>query len=403
MTERSALRNRNFRIYFAGAVVSLHGLWIFRVALAWYAWQLTGSESWVGVIAFSQFAPAMFLGPLFGVIADRFERRKLSMLVNSGAALNMVVLTALTVTGNLSIEALAGVSLVQGMLEGAHTPVRMALVPGIVDRAELASAIASNSIAFNISRVVGPAISGFIIVNWGVAVAFMVNGLTYVAIVVAVWIIAIKPREQRGTGPTDIWSQLMEGINYIRQHALLRIIMVAITINTLFGRGVLEMMPAVADGILQRGSGGLAIMTSAVGAGAVLTGLALARGTRWLGMRALKNAILLSAVIIVVFGYSTNFYLSVAAVTLLGVVLSLAGVGSQILIQSNVDDDVRGRVSSIWGMIAFGGTALGGLVIGVIADMAGLAPTLIVAGVLCLAVTVFLPVPAGSTTTQSRA
>ena len=195
----------------------------------------------------------------------------------------------------------------------------------------------------------------------------------------------------------------MEGINYIRQHTLLRVIMVAITINTLFGRGVLEMMPAVADGILQRGSGGLAIMTSAVGAGAVLTGLALARGTRWLGMRALKNAILVSAVIIVVFGFSTNFYLSVAAVTLLGVVLSLAGVGSQILIQSNVDDDVRGRVSSIWGMIAFGGTALGSLVIGVIADIAGLAPTLIVAGVLCLAVTVFLPVPAGSTTTRSRA
>ena len=126
MTQRSALRNRNFRIYFAGAVVSLHGLWIFRVALAWYAWQLTESESWVGVIAFSQFAPAMFLGPLFGVIADRFERRKLSMLVNSGAALNMVVLTALTVTGNLGIEALATVAFVQGMLEGAHTPVRMA-------------------------------------------------------------------------------------------------------------------------------------------------------------------------------------------------------------------------------------------------------------------------------------
>ncbi len=402
MTQRSALRNRNFRIYFAGAVVSLHGLWVFRVALAWYAWQLTESESWVGIIAFSQFAPAMFFGPLFGVIADRFERRKLSMLVNSGSALNMAVLTLLTVTGNLGIEALAAVSLVQGMLEGAHTPVRMALVPGIVEREELASAIASNSIAFNISRVVGPAISGFIIVNFGVALAFIVNGVSYAAIVIAVWIISIKPRKERGTGPTDIWSQVMEGINYIREHTLLRAIMLAITINTIFGRGVLEMMPAVADGILQRGSGGLAIMTSAVGAGAVFTGLALARGTRWLGMRALKAAIIAAALLIILFGYSTNFYVSVLSVALLGVALSLAGVGSQILIQSNVDDDVRGRVSSIWGMIAFGGTAFGGLAIGVIADVAGLSSTLIVAGVLCLAAAVLLPVPAGSTS-QSRA
>ncbi|MEM8684498.1 MAG: MFS transporter, partial [Pseudomonadota bacterium] len=110
MTERSALRNRNFQIYFAGAVVSLHGLWVFRVALAWYAWQLTESESWVGIIAFSQFAPALFFGPLFGVIADRMERLKLSMVINSGSALNMLVLTALTVTGNLGIEALAAVS-----------------------------------------------------------------------------------------------------------------------------------------------------------------------------------------------------------------------------------------------------------------------------------------------------
>ncbi|MEM9400892.1 MAG: MFS transporter [Pseudomonadota bacterium] len=402
MTERSALRNRNFQIYFAGAVISLHGLWIFRVALAWYAWQLTGSESWVGVIAFSQFAPALFFGPLFGVIADRVERRKLSMLVNSGSALNMVVLTLLTVTGNLSIEALAAVSLVQGMLEGAHTPVRMALVPGIVSREELGSAIASNSIAFNISRVVGPAISGFIIVTYGVATAFIINGISYAAIVIAVGIIDIQPRKERGSGPTDIWSQLMEGIDYIRQHTLLRAIMIAITINTLFGRGVLEMMPAVADGILQRGSGGLAIMTSAVGAGAVLTGLALARGTRWLGMRALKTAIIASAVLIVLFGYSTNFVLSVITVSLLGVVLSLGGVGSQILIQSNVDDEVRGRVSSIWGMIAFGGTAFGGLAIGVVADLVGLTPTLIVTGVLCLAAAVLLPVPAGSSV-QSRA
>lgn len=391
MSQRSALKNRNFQVYLGGAAISMHGLWIFRVALAWYAWQLTQSEAWVGIIAFTQFAPAMIFGPLFGVMADRFERRKVSMIVNSGSALNMFLLATLSANELLGIVLLTCMSFLQGTLDGAHVPVRMSLVPSIVEPEELSSAIASNSIAFNLSRIIGPAVAGFIILHYGVTTAFALNGVSYIAIVIAVAVISIRPRKDRGRGPTDVWSQLVEGVRYVRGHALLRIVLVTIMINTVFGRGALEMMPAVADEILRKGSAGLAAMTSAVGVGAVAIGLFLASGTRWLHTGTLKIALLVAAVLIVAFGFSEQLMLTLAVVCLLGVVLSLGGIGSQILIQSNVDDEVRGRVSSLWGMIAFGGTALGSVLIGVAADLFGLRLTLMAAGLMCLLMTLFLP------------
>lgn len=390
----SALGNQNFRTYLIGSTVSLHGLWIFRVALAWYAWTLTGSEAWVGVIAFTQFAPALIFGPLFGVIADRFERRKLSVILNSGSSLNMLVLAICSFAGLIDIWILALFSVIQGILDGSHTPVRMALVPGIVEREELSSAIASTSIAFNVSRVIGPAISGLIIASLGVSWAFAVNSLSYLAIVIAVSVIAIRPRTRRSTvEAANAWRELKHGIRYVLNHSMIRTLLLLTALGTLFGRGALEMMPAVADAILARGSSGLAAMTSAVGAGAVLMGLVLARGAAWLDVPAIRLTLAAGSVIIVLFGASSSFLLSLIAVCLLGVTLSLAGVGSQILIQSHVDDDVRGRVSSLWGMIAFGGTAIGGLVIGLIADGLGLRVTLIGAGLICFVGTLFVRAP----------
>lgn len=391
MTQSSALKNKNFVIYLTGAAISLHGLWVFRVALAWYAWQLTGSEAWVGFIAFTQFAPAIFVGPLFGVVADRFERRLLSIGINLVCVVNMVALTLLTVTGNLNVVSLTVVSVIQGMLDGSHTPVRMSLVPSIVEREQLSSAIALNSIAFNISRVVGPAISGLVIVSLGVAAAFAINAVSYLAIVIAVAVISIRKRPERGTKSTNVWAEVLEGVRYVRGHFLIYTLLLVTTINTVFGRGVLEMMPAVADELLQRGSAGFATMTSAVGAGAVLIGLLLTRGTQWLDLRAIKKALIAGAVLILIYAGSNSFVVTIGAVCLLGVMLSLCGVGAQILIQTHVDDDVRGRVSSLWGMIAFGGTAFGSLAIGAVAQVVGLRAALLGAGALCLIASLLLP------------
>ena len=381
----SALRNRNFLIYLSGATISLHGLWIYRVALGWFAWQLTGSEFWVGVVAFSQFAPAVVFGPLFGVFADRINRRYASLFVNSMTTLNMIVLATLTFTNNVDIYVLTAVSLAQGMLEGAHIPIRMTLVPGLVTKEQLPSAIASNSIAFNVSRLVGPAISGLIIAIWGVGTAFAVNAASYTAILVAVLCVRLRPRERKKTHAADVFSELADGFRYAFTHTSIRALFVIVAVASVFGRGALEMLPAFADDVFQGGAETLALLTSSVGGGAIIAGLVLGRSGRKLTVGAVRLAVIAAGLLIAVFGYNDHLLVAVPLVTTLGIILTFCGVGSQILIQGLVDDDVRGRVTSLWGMIAFGGTALGSVIVGAAAEAFGLQGTVIVTGLLCFA------------------
>ncbi|MEJ2330612.1 MAG: MFS transporter, partial [Gammaproteobacteria bacterium] len=152
----SALTNRNFLVYISGSLFSLHGVWIYRVALAWLAWELTRSEFWVGLIAFTQFAPTVLLGPAFGVMADRFDRRVAGIVINTFSVANMRVLAWLSWQGSIDIRVLALLSAVQGTLDGAYAPLRMAIVPTLVHEEQRSSAIALGSVAFNLSRFIGP-------------------------------------------------------------------------------------------------------------------------------------------------------------------------------------------------------------------------------------------------------
>ena len=382
----SALSSRNYLIYLAGSTVSLHGLWIYRVALGWFAWELSGSELWVGIVAFTQFAPAVIFGPLFGVLADRFSRRKASLLINTLSAMNMLLLSVLTTNGQVDITVLAIISLMQGTLDGAHSPVRMTIVPNLVKREQLHSAIAFSSISFNVSRFIGPAIAGIIIVNFGVNIAFAVNGISYLALVAAVLAVQLNPSVDRSAAPGNVWSDMLDGIRYVLNHKTIRALLIVIAVASILARGSLEMMPAFVDVVFQRGSAGLAMLTSALGAGAITTGLVLARGSGWLSIKIIRIGVILAGLLIAALASSNVFGLAIVIVAMLGVILSMCGVGSQILIQTLVEDEVRGRVSSLWGMIAFGGTAIGSLGIGIAASIYGLQNTIIVAGLLCAAI-----------------
>ena len=380
---KSAIRNRNYLIYLTGNTISLHGLWIYRVALGWYAWQISGSEFWIGVVAFSQFAPAVVFGPLFGVLADRFDRRAASLLINSMSIMNMLLLGLLAALGVVDIYVLTVLAFMQGTLDGAHMPVRMSVVPNLVEKDQLQSAIAITSISFNLSRFVGPALAGLIIAIYGVATAFIVNGVSYLALIAAMIIVRLNPTIEKKERPRHVWREMGEGINYILASPTIRALLLIIAVASVFARGALEMMPAFADAVFSRGSVGLATLTSAIGAGAVVSGLAMSRGVDWLNIRIIRIAVVVAGLLVATLGTVDEFWMAVVIVSALGVILSLCGVGSQILIQTLLDDDVRGRVSSFWGMIAFGGTALGSLIVGTAANVWGLQDVVIVAGLTC--------------------
>lgn len=380
---RSALASRRYLLYLIGNTISLHGLWVYRVALGWYAWQLSESEFWVGVVAFTQFAPAVLLGPLFGVLADRFDRRHASLLINTLSLVNMLVLGWLAARGYVDIRVLAFVSLLQGTLDGAHMPVRMSVVPNLVDKPQLESAIATTSIAFNLSRFVGPALAGFVIAHFGVATAFVVNGVSYLAFIAAMLVIRLNPGAAQRQPRRHVFHEMREGIAYAVGRPRIRALLIIVAVASVFGRGALEMLPAFAADVFRGGSSALAGLTSALGAGAVIAGLILSRGVHWLRVRVIRAAIVTGGVLIALLGAIDDFRFAVAIVGLLGVILSICGVGSQILMQTLVDDEIRGRVSSFWGVIAFGGTAFGSLLIGSSATLIGLQNVVMVAGIAC--------------------
>ena len=391
---KSAIRNRNYLIYLIGNTISLHGLWIYRVALGWYAWEISASEFWVGIVAFSQFAPAVVFGPLFGVLADRFDRRAASLLINSMSVMNMLLLGLLAVLGVVNIHVLTLLAFMQGTLDGAHMPVRMTIVPNLVEKNQLQSAIAITSISFNLSRFVGPAIAGVTIAVYGVAAAFIVNGVSYLALIAVMLVVRLNPTADRADQQRHVWREMGEGIDYILGNSAIRALLLIIAVASMFGRGVLEMMPAFADAVFARGSAGLATLTSAIGIGSVISGLAMSRGVEWLNVRIIRAAVVIAGLLIISLGLIEQFWVAVMIVTALGIILALCGVGSQILIQTLIDDSVRGRVSSLWGMIAFGGTAVGSLLVGSAANIWGLQEVAIVSGLLCSAAAIFASIRA---------
>ncbi|MGH8194588.1 MAG: MFS transporter [Woeseiaceae bacterium] len=385
--QRSALGNRNYLLYLAGNTISLHGLWVYRVALGWQAWQLTHSEFWVGVVAFTQFFPIVLFGPLFGVLTDRMDRRIASIAINVISALIMTVLAALEVLGLVDIYLLCMLSLVQGIAEGAHTPARLALVPNLVPRHQLQSAMATNSVVFNLSRFVGPAIAGVLIALFGAASAFAFNALSYLPVIAALIFIQVAPFRQNEAARGNLWQELRDGMRYVLANRSIRLLMALVAIASLFGRGPLELLPAFAESVFQRGSTGLATLTSAAGGGAVVAGVVISQG--FIRLRILWIAIATAVIgcLIVVLGVTTQFWLGVATVALLGFMLTFCGVSAHVLLQSLIDDELRGRVSSLWGMLAFGGTAFGGLIVGACASRWGLTVTTVTVGALCMLIT----------------
>ncbi len=386
-TSSSALRNRNYLIYLAGSTVSLHGLWVYRVALGWQAWQLTESELWVGVVAFTQFFPMVLFGSVFGVLADRFDRRKASILINSTSTLIMLTLAALTVAGLVDVYVLCALSLLQGVADSAHLPVRLALIPALVPRQQFQSAMAINSVAFNLSRFVGPAVAGVLIAVFGVAAAFTFNAATYLAILAALLVIDTRPYRQRAEARSDVWGELKEGVRYVSASTPVRQLLGLVAMASLFGRGPLELLPAFAESVFRRGSTGLAMLTAAAGAGAIVAGVIISRGLVRLRIRYIAIGIAVAGCLIILLGVARQFWLGLATVAALGFILTICGVGSQILLQSLIDDELRGRVSSLWGMIAFGGTAFGGLIVGALASIWGLSATTLGVGIVCMLLT----------------
>ena len=384
------LATRSFRIYLIGSTFSLHGLWIQRVAVGWLAWELTGSEVWLGLIALAEFLPTILFGPFFGVWADRLNRKMVAYIANVLSITLSTLLFALTAMGLIDIYLLWVITAFVGIVSSAFQPVRMSLIPSLVPRELLSEAVAAQSIVFNVSRFMGPALAGVAIATMGLASAFALNAISYLAMIAALLLIELRTKRSGGT-KSHFFAELRDGIVYTIQHAAIRQQLLIVALSALFGRGVIVMLPAFAGAVFGGGSSTLATLTSVSGAGAVVAGICLTR--LGAGVRLLRWTVLATVVtglLMVGLGVTQSYAAGIALVAALGFALTLVGIGSQTLIQTRVAEEMRGRVLSLWAAVAFSAPALGSVMIGAVAARIGIGTTTLLSGLLCSVLAILL-------------
>lgn len=383
---RRSLKNRNYRLFTIGYATSLLGSWMQRVAVAWLTWELTGSAAWLGLIAFADLFPAVLFSPFAGAAADRWNRLHITIATEALALVQALALLVLTMTGAINEWWLLWLSFLAGAANAMNQPARFALMPSLVDQADLTPAIALNSMVFNIARFVGPAIAGLIIVSGGVSLAFLANALTYGVFLALLWSLRLSPhtdkRPQEATFRSDLW----EGFRYAANHAGVRPLLLLLAVQSICGRSVAELLSAFADRIHGLAAGGLAAFTSALGLGAVVAGLWLGGRQSYAGLTRFHiHSALLLGVAVAVFAVADAAWIAVMALLLAGFAMSAVGVSAQMLIYATVEGQMRGRVLSLYGMIWRAGPALGALLLGVLSDRAGLRLPLFLAACCCIA------------------
>ena len=364
--------NRNYRIYTIGAIPSLMGTWVQRMAMGWFAWELTGSGAWLGLIAFADLAPSVLSAPIAGAFADRVNRLRIVKLVQYLSLCQALMLATLTLCGVMTIELLFGLALVQGVVQGIHQPFRHALLGTIVTREEMTAAIGINSTIWNSSRLIGPAVSAVVILNLGVGATFLINAFSYVPMLIGLYMINAEQRPAAPKSLTRVPAEIMEGIRFVTGHQFIGTIMFMLLVFSFFGRATQELLPGFAGTVFNVGADGLAMLTGAAGLGSLFSGIWLSRrGT----LGGLSDILILMVLLIaasqLAFVATDMFWVSLTVFIAWGFVLNGAGIVCQSLVQATVPDTIRGRVVSLYGMLWLGTPALGAFVMGVAADYFG--------------------------------
>jgi len=368
--------HRNFRIYWFGQLLSLFGTWMQSTSQAWLVLQQTDSPWMVGVVAALQFTPVTVLGMVGGVVSDRVNKRRLLLLTQSFAALQALALGWLTVTGNVRVEHVMVLAALLGFVNAFDMPLRQTFVMELVGRADLLPAIALNSAAFNVARIVGPAIGGVVIARIGVGPAFLVNAVSYVAVLAALLLIREAELETRG-GPRTrdgLWASLGVGLRYARSDRLISTVVVLVAGVAIFGMNFQVILSTMARDVFRIGSQGFGLFMAATGVGSVLAGLNLAARPRIDPRRALLLGGGGVAVLGMAYALSPHVHflpLSVALLLGLGFSAITMTATANNTVQQRAPDALRGRVLSVY-LTAFSGSVpLGGLFAGSVARALG--------------------------------
>jgi MFS family permease len=380
---REALRSCNFAIFTLGNGVSVLGTWIQRLSVGWLTWHLTGSGTWLGAVAFAEFAPVIVLAPFMGVITDRFDRRRIAILGQCLAAVQAITLAALTLSGVVTPILVLSLQLFGGIVQPLIQTARLVLVPTLVPRERVGNAVAITSLVFQLARIVGPMIAGVLITAVGVGWSFAANAASYLPVIYALALLELPPHRapRRAVSARGLRSDVVAGWRYVAAHPLLGWVVPTVGIASLLTWPIGDLLPGVADHMFGRGAAALATFTSAQGIGAILGGLFLAQRPSAEGLaRIVTGAMIANGAMIALFAVTPLYWLAVPILLISSFFGVMVGVGSQSLAQIAVTEDMRGRTLSVWYTVTRAGPALGAVMLGTLATRFGFGKPLFFAG-----------------------
>ncbi|MGZ4878075.1 MAG: MFS transporter [Candidatus Angelobacter sp.] len=377
-----ALRHRDFRLFWTGNFLSNIGTWMQNIAQGWLVLQLTNSAFWLGVVGFAASFPILLFALIGGVIADHVNKRKLLMITQSAMMAFAFIMAALAYFKVINVHEIVFLALGTGIAMSLNTPTYQALVPQLVPREDLTNAIALNSAQFNMSRVLGPTLGGFAMALFGVAGNFFLNGLSFLAVLVA--LTRIRYAEPAAPREGHLWEKLKQGFIYVFRHPEMSSLVLLVAIGSLLAIPYLTFIPYFARDVLGSDEPGLGILMACSGAGAFLGAITIASlvHIRRRGLFVVRAFAGFYAAIIA-FTFSRNFYLSGLILTIAGYCMIISAATINSLLQHLAEDHMRGRVMSIYSTAFLGLPPIGCLIAGSMAHVIG-AP-LAIAGMSALA------------------
>ena len=384
-----SLKHRNYRLFFGGQGISLIGTWMQQIALGWLVYRLTDSAFLLGLVGFAGQIPSFFIAFFAGVLADRFNKHHIIILTQTLAMIQAFILAILTLTNTVQIWHVILLSIFLGIINGFDMPTRQSFVVELVDdKNDLPNAIALNSSMFNTARLVGPTVAGILISVLGEGLCFLLNAVSYIAVIIALFMMHIKSNSVTHKNE-KVLQGLKDGLKYVYNFKPIRVLLLFLAIFSLTGSPYTVLMPVFAKDILKGDANTLGLLFGAVGVGALSGAIYLASRKTVLGLGkwiAIASTIFAFALILFSFSKSILFSLSLMLFTGFGMIVQMASTNT--LLQTLVDDDKRGRVMSLY-VIAFIGTApIGSLIAGTIANTLGASFAILSGGIICFISTI---------------
>ncbi len=380
-----AFRSRNYRLFFAGQSFSLIGTWMQQVALSWLVYRLTGSALLLGIIGFVSQIPSLFISPVAGVLADRWDRRNLLLATQCLAMVQAVILSALVLAGVIRIWEIILLSTLMGIVNSFDVPIRQAFVVEMVEaREDLANAIALNSSMFHGTRLIGPALAGILIGVVGEGVCFLVNAVSYLAVICSLIAMITTPAEPHARD-WRILPELKEGFIYAYRSTPIRYILLLLSFVSLLGIPFVVLLPVFAREILHGGAHTYGFLMAASGMGSLIAAIYLAARKNVFGLgRIIAFSPAVMGVSIIALSFSRSLPLSLVILMFAGFGMMIQIASSNTILQTIVDDDKRGRIMSLYAMSFMGMAPFGCLLVGALAGHIGATRTVFLSGACCI-------------------